>query len=83
MLLLLLLMQGYRDQMIEPYQQVPAFLNGKEDILFGNLPEIYSFHSQVLLPDLECSLSSCQLVARCFLRHVRVLPRCIFHFSSV
>lgn len=53
-----------------PYQ-VPVQLVDKTDVLFGNLPEICAFHGQILLPDLESSLSSPQLVASCFLRHVR------------
>jgi len=65
------ILKGYRDQLIdpEPYSQVPLQLAEKADVLFGNLPEIGAFHGQILLPDLESSSSSPQLVAACFLRH--------------
>lgn len=69
-----LVRQGYRDELMDadPYQSaVPVQLVEKADVLFGNLPEICAFHGQILLPDLESSLSSPQLVASCFLRHVR------------
>ena len=45
----------------------------KADVLFGNLPEIAAFHGHILLADLESSSSSPQLVAACFLRHVRII----------
>lgn len=62
----------------DPYQSVPLQLAEKADVLFGNLPEICAFHGQILLPDLESSLSSPQLVASCFLRHVRNIMFCFF-----
>jgi len=70
-----IILKGYRDQLIdpEPYSQVPLQLAEKADVLFGNLPEINAFHGQILLPDLESSLSSPQLVAACFLRHTEEL----------
>ncbi|EFX81870.1 hypothetical protein DAPPUDRAFT_21042, partial [Daphnia pulex] len=74
-----IVLKGYRDQLLDPdpYHsgpyQVPVQLVDKTDVLFGNLPEICAFHGQILLPDLESSLSSPQLVASCFLRHTEDL----------
>ncbi|KZS15196.1 putative Guanine nucleotide exchange factor DBS [Daphnia magna] len=74
-----IVLKGYRDQLMDPDPsqsgpyQVPVQLVDKTDVLFGNLPEICAFHGQILLPDLESSLSSPQLVASCFLRHTEDL----------
>ena len=62
--------KGYRDKLLDSYQQVPLSLLGKADVLFGNLPEIGIFHGEIFLPDLENSVSCPQLVAKCFQRHV-------------
>lgn len=50
---------------------VPANLQGKEDILFGNLHELYTFHNDVFLKDLENCISTTELVALCFVQRVR------------
>ena len=73
------ILKGYRDPLMDPFQQpsVPPQLVEKADVLFGNLPEICKFHGQVLLPDLEGSLSSPHLVAACFLKHVTMATDCI------
>ena len=77
------LTQGYRDQLIDPdpYQPPPTQLVEKVDVLFGNLPEIHAFHGQILLPDLESSLDSPQLVASCFLRHVKEKAFTLLHLG--
>lgn len=49
---------------------VPASLQGKEDILFGNLHELYTFHNDVFLKDLENCISTTELVALCFVQRV-------------
>jgi len=49
---------------------VPAGLQGNADILFGNLQEIYTFHSDVFLKDLENSICLTELVALCFVQRV-------------
>lgn len=51
---------------------VPPGLEGKEDVLFGNLNELYSFHSDIFLKDLENCISTTELVALCFVQRVRV-----------
>lgn len=64
--------QGYRDQIHseEMASLVPPGLLGKEDILFGNLNELYTFHSEVFLKDLENCISTTELVALCFVQRV-------------
>ncbi|KAL5288815.1 MCF2L family protein [Megaselia abdita] len=64
------ILKGYRDQMQseELVHLVPASLQGKEDVLFGNLHELYKFHSEVFLKDLEKCISTTELVALCFVQ---------------
>uniref|UniRef100_A0A8D3BKV6 MCF.2 cell line derived transforming sequence n=1 Tax=Scophthalmus maximus TaxID=52904 RepID=A0A8D3BKV6_SCOMX len=40
----------------------------KRDILFGNMPDIYNFHSRTFLQDLEGCLEAPEGVAACFLK---------------
>ncbi|XP_014215398.1 guanine nucleotide exchange factor DBS-like isoform X2 [Copidosoma floridanum] len=47
---------------------VPAALLGKADLLFGNLEDIYIFHSDTFLRDLENCISNTELVALCFVQ---------------
>ncbi|XP_044571237.1 guanine nucleotide exchange factor DBS isoform X8 [Drosophila ananassae] len=62
--------QGYCDQLTsdEFMHLAPVNLLGKEDILFGNLNELYSFHNEVFLKDLENCISTTELVALCFVQ---------------
>ncbi|XP_055920856.1 uncharacterized protein LOC129952343 isoform X2 [Eupeodes corollae] len=64
------ILKGYCDQMQseELMHLVPASLQGKEDILFGNLHELYTFHSEIFLKDLENCISTTELVALCFVQ---------------
>lgn len=48
----------------------PQLQNGKEDLLFGNLDELYNFHNDVFLKDLENCISTTELVALCFVQRV-------------
>lgn len=52
---------------------VPPGLQGKDDILFGNLYELYTFHSETFLKDLENCISTTELVALCFVQRVSYL----------
>lgn len=45
-------------------------LDGKSDILFGNLEEIYTFHNDIFLQDLDNCISTTELVALCFTHRV-------------
>ena len=42
------ILEGYCDEMDSPYMQhlLPVALKGKQDILFGNMRDIYNFHSK-------------------------------------
>lgn len=54
----------------EMAQMVPAQLQGKDDVLFGNLQDLFDFHSDVFLKDLENCISTTELVALCFVQRV-------------
>ncbi|KAJ4435473.1 hypothetical protein ANN_18089 [Periplaneta americana] len=62
------LIKGYKCELQSSEMQslVPPALVGKADVLFGNLEEIYTFHSDVFLRDLENCISNTELVALCF-----------------
>ncbi|XP_060534993.1 triple functional domain protein isoform X2 [Cylas formicarius] len=45
---------------------VPAALQGKEDIIFGNMEEIYTFHNSVFLKELEKYETMPEDVGHCF-----------------
>lgn len=62
------LIKGYKCELQSSEMQslVPPVLVGKADVLFGNLEEIFSFHSKVFLRDLENCISNTELVALCF-----------------
>lgn len=49
---------------------IPAALVGKGDTLFGNLEDIYIFHGETFLRDLENCISNTELVALCFVQRV-------------
>lgn len=51
---------------------IPLSLVDKVDILFGNLDEIYAFHADIFLKDLENCLISTDLVALCFVQRVTI-----------
>ncbi|XP_032383055.1 proto-oncogene DBL isoform X2 [Etheostoma spectabile] len=66
---LLSVLLGYRAEMDNPALSglLPPILRSKRDILFGNMPEIYNFHSRVFLQDLEGCLEAPESVGACFL----------------
>ncbi|XP_037833166.1 proto-oncogene DBL isoform X1 [Kryptolebias marmoratus] len=66
---LLSVLLGYRAEMDNPALSglLPPILQSKRDILFGNMPEIYNFHSRVFLQDLEGCLEAPETVGACFL----------------
>lgn len=49
---------------------IPSALKGKNEVLFGNLESIHSFHNQFFLPALENSSSSTESIAVCFTDNV-------------
>ncbi|XP_034037554.1 proto-oncogene DBL isoform X2 [Thalassophryne amazonica] len=66
---LLSVLLGYRAEMDNPALSglLPPILRSKRDILFGNMPELYNFHSRVFLQDLEGCLDVPENVGACFL----------------
>lgn len=68
-----LFFQGYKEEIEKPENQhvLPAALVGQADVLFGNLHELFTFHQDVFLKDLERSISATELVALCFVEKVR------------
>ncbi|XP_048035308.1 proto-oncogene DBL isoform X2 [Megalobrama amblycephala] len=66
---LLSVLLGYRAEMDNPSLSniLPSVLRNKKEELFGNLPEIYKFHSRIFLQDLESCLESPERVGARFL----------------
>ncbi|KAK6619582.1 hypothetical protein RUM43_012339 [Polyplax serrata] len=62
------IIKGYKEEMDSPEMKplIPAELVGKSDVLFGNLQEIYTFHNDTFLKDLQNCISTTELVALCF-----------------
>uniref|UniRef100_A0A8C7N828 MCF.2 cell line derived transforming sequence n=1 Tax=Oncorhynchus kisutch TaxID=8019 RepID=A0A8C7N828_ONCKI len=67
---LLSVLLGYRAEMDNPALSnlLPSALRSKKEVLFGNMPEIYKFHSRTFLQDLEGCLETPERVGACFLR---------------
>ncbi|XP_019747504.1 proto-oncogene DBL-like isoform X1 [Hippocampus comes] len=67
---LLAVLLGYRAEMEDPSARdlLPALLRGHEDVLFGNMPQIYQFHSRTFLRDLQGCLDTPERVGQCFLQ---------------
>ncbi|XP_022248440.1 guanine nucleotide exchange factor DBS-like isoform X2 [Limulus polyphemus] len=64
------IIQGYKKEMDNPAMKdcIPGSLLGKSDVLFGNMMEIYNFHNNVFLMDLQNCSSTPELVGRCFVQ---------------
>ncbi|EEB16142.1 Guanine nucleotide exchange factor DBS, putative [Pediculus humanus corporis] len=62
------IIKGYKREMESPEMKplIPPELIGKGDVLFGNLEEIYAFHNDIFLKDLQNCISTTELVALCF-----------------
>ncbi|KAM9850920.1 guanine nucleotide exchange factor DBS [Aulostomus maculatus] len=69
---LLCVLQGYASEMDNPAMAnlIPATLQNKKEILFGNMPEIYHFHKRTFLRELEQYTDCPELVGRCFLERM-------------
>ncbi|XP_045080408.1 proto-oncogene DBL isoform X3 [Coregonus clupeaformis] len=67
---LLSVLLGYRAEMDNPALSnlLPSVLRSKKEVLFGNMPEIYNFHSRTFLQDLEGCLETPERVGACFLQ---------------
>ena len=68
------IIKGYKMEMTNEAMAplVPSALVGKADVLFGNLEDIYHFHGDTFLRDLENCISNTELVALCFVQRVRI-----------
>ncbi|XP_023192038.1 guanine nucleotide exchange factor DBS-like isoform X5 [Xiphophorus maculatus] len=69
---LLCVLQGYASEMENPTMShlIPAPLQNKKEVLFGNMPEIYHFHKRTFLRELELYTDCPELVGRCFLERM-------------
>ncbi|XP_034429330.1 guanine nucleotide exchange factor DBS-like isoform X3 [Hippoglossus hippoglossus] len=69
---LLCVLQGYASEMDNPAMCVliPAPLQNKKEVLFGNMPEIYHFHKRTFLRELEQYTDCPELVGRCFIERM-------------
>ncbi|XP_060028023.1 probable guanine nucleotide exchange factor MCF2L2 isoform X2 [Erinaceus europaeus] len=47
---------------------IPDVLQNNKDVLFGNIKELYEFHSRTFLKELENCTENPELLARCFLK---------------
>ncbi|XP_070838583.1 proto-oncogene DBL isoform X1 [Chaetodon trifascialis] len=67
---LLSVLLGYRAEMEDPSMSnlLPSALRSQKDVLFGNMPEIYQFHSRIFLQDLQGCLEMPERVGACFLQ---------------
>ncbi|XP_032431604.1 proto-oncogene DBL isoform X2 [Xiphophorus hellerii] len=67
---LLSVLLGYRAEMEDPFTSylLPSALRWQKDVLFGNMPEIYQFHSRIFLHDLQGCLETPERVGACFLQ---------------
>ncbi|KAK4316259.1 hypothetical protein Pmani_012567 [Petrolisthes manimaculis] len=64
------ILKGYKDEMLNPEMQplIPVHLYGKSDLLFGNMEEIFRFHNEMFLRDLENCIDTPELIGLCFVQ---------------
>ncbi|CAL8308769.1 unnamed protein product [Merluccius merluccius] len=72
---LLCVLEGYAAEMDNPSMAhlMPSSLLHKKEVLFGNMPQIYHFHKQTFLKELEAYTDCPELVGRCFLERMSEL----------
>ncbi|XP_034741314.1 guanine nucleotide exchange factor DBS isoform X7 [Etheostoma cragini] len=72
---LLCVLQGYASEMDNAAMAhlIPAPLQNKKEVLFGNMSEIYHFHERTFLRELEQYTDCPELVGRCFLERMTEL----------
>lgn len=77
------IVKGYKMEMTNEamVHLIPTALVGKADVLFGNLEDIYIFHGETFLRDLENCISNTELVALCFVQRVSVYIIIIHYFQ--
>ncbi|XP_077946310.1 guanine nucleotide exchange factor DBS isoform X7 [Gasterosteus aculeatus] len=69
---LLCVLQGYASEMDNAAMAhlIPAPLQNKKEVLFGNMLEIYHFHERTFLRELEQYTDCPELIGRCFLERM-------------
>lgn len=60
----------YLNEMKSP--ALPEALKGKETTIFGNLPALFAFHSDIFLKALEKEGTTVEGIGKCFIDCVRV-----------
>ncbi|XP_069749640.1 proto-oncogene DBL isoform X2 [Narcine bancroftii] len=62
-------LEGYQAEMDNPamISLMPSHLENKKEVLFGNMSEIYDFHSRIFLNDLQNCTTMPERVGSCFL----------------
>ena len=53
-------------------EDVPQSLRGKRSTVFGNLEQIYQFHSRYFLAEIQHCETNPYQICHCFLQHVRI-----------
>uniref|UniRef100_A0A3P9JU92 Rho guanine nucleotide exchange factor (GEF) 25b n=1 Tax=Oryzias latipes TaxID=8090 RepID=A0A3P9JU92_ORYLA len=66
-----LIVQGYMSMMSS--QSVPEDLRGKDRIVFGNIQQIYDWHKEYFLGELERCVDNPDSLAKLFIKHERRL----------
>jgi hypothetical protein len=62
----------FLDEMCSGGISIPPPLQGKEDVIFGNMEEIHDFHNDVFLQELEKYETMPEDVGHCFVTWVRM-----------
>ncbi|XP_044580208.1 guanine nucleotide exchange factor DBS-like isoform X1 [Cotesia glomerata] len=78
------IIKGYMMEMTNETMShlIPSALVGKSDVLFGNLEEIYLFHDETFLRDLENCISNTELVALCFVQRRDIFFRLYSYYCQ-
>lgn len=76
-------LQGYKEEIENPENEklVPPGLVDKVNVLFGNLDDLFKFHSDTFLKDIENCISTTELVALCFVQKVLIFSIKKFQFQ--
>lgn len=61
---------------------VPPAISGKEDIIFGNIEEIYRFHNHIFLKELEKYETMPEDVGHCFVTWAQKFDMYVFYCKN-
>ena len=62
------IVKGYLKEFAHAGKKIPAYLQGKKNTIFGNIEQIYEFHKNYFLRELESCQDQPSLVAGTFIR---------------